>query len=116
MTEKEKTCAELVESQMEMREEYLTEIYDKIITGIPEIEDEGWANYHELILEVTEYRTIKILFSTGGPSDWVEAIVSDGDELISATYPYSDWFDHASVRVKKNSVLWQYIAEHVETY
>jgi hypothetical protein len=51
----------------------------------------------ELPLSVETMRTVKVLLSTGGPADWIEATYREGeDEPFRISYHFADWFDHAA--------------------
>lgn len=43
--------------------------------------------------------SIRVELSTGGPADYVTADVAHG-EVLSATYHFADWFDHAERRLE----------------
>jgi len=108
------TCSERIAEQMQSMNETLEELYDKIIED-PELNEEGLEEYINLPLSIETFKIIKVLFSTGGPADWIEIKVYEDDgEVIDVEYHFSDWFDHAQVKVEKNSYLWQYAEERAE--
>jgi hypothetical protein len=113
-----KTCAELVYEKMLDRSVQLEEINDIIndIESDGEKIEEAVEELNNLALEISSFKVIKILFSTGGPSDWLEAKLDDEGDLIGLTYHYADWFDHASSNVPENSYLWDYALQIVDTY
>jgi hypothetical protein len=109
------TCSERIAEQMQSRNETLEEIYDKMNDyDDDEKSAEGSDEYAYLPLEITSYKVIKIVFSTGGPSDWLEIKLDYDDEVSKVSYHFQDWFDHAEMEVKKNTYLWQYAEEHAE--
>ena len=73
---------------------------------------------HELPLDIEIIRSIKILLSTGGPSDWLECLI-EGEGFDSyvrgVQYHYADWYDHAEVTVSRDSVLFRYAQEVCES-
>lgn len=115
MTTEDPSCADRIDKQMESRENDLEEIYDQIESEDIEVTEEGWTNYHSLPLEIVEYRVVKILLSTGGPADWIEVTLDNDDEIVRMSYHFSDWFDHAEKSVSRNSYIWQYASEVIET-
>lgn len=109
------TCAERIDGAMSSREVDLEEIYEKISSDDNEISYEGYDEIGYFALEVSSFKVIKILLSTGGPADWIEVTLDDDNEICSMKYFYQDWFDCASKPIHKNSYLWQYASEIVET-
>lgn len=110
------TCSQRILGQMKSREKDLDEIYDKIDShDIDEVE-EAWSEYHNLALEVSSYKVIKILLSTGGPADWIEVKIDDEEQILGMTYVFQDWFDYASEAISENSYLWQYASQIIERY
>jgi hypothetical protein len=76
-----------------------------------EARDELW----ELPLSVETVRTIKVLFSTGGPADGLSVELDRDGNVSSVRYWFADWFDHAEVTVTdENSPLWRYAEELAE--
>lgn len=112
---KNETCSDLIMQKMASRNEDLEEIYDKMNNfEDDEMSEEGMDEYANLPLEISEFRTIRVLFSTGGPSDWLDIKIDDDGEVLRVIYHYSDWFDHAETEVSKNSYLWQYAEEQAD--
>lgn len=114
MTEKDKTCAERIQDQMTSRNVQIEEIYDKMQSDNDEEQESGFEEYHELPLEIVEYKVIKILLSTGGPADWIEAKIDETGYPVSMEYHFQDWFDHASTKIYNDSYLWQYASEMID--
>ncbi len=116
-TTEKKTCAELVYEKMLDRSVQIEELND-IIEDIESDSDkvsEAVEELNNLALEISSFKVIKILLSTGGPADWLEAKIDDDGELFQLTYHYSDWFDHAEVNVPINSYLWDYTTSIIDT-
>lgn len=111
----EPTCADEIKSKLNSVNEQLEEIYDKMNNfDNDEVNEEGLDEYADFPLEISQYKVIKILFSTGGPADWIEIMIDDDGEIRKIDYHYSNWFDHAQMSVDKNTYLWQYAEEQVE--
>ena len=58
---------------------------------------------HEMMLSVEYFKTVKVLFSTGGPEDYLE-IQDDDTGIIGGRYFYKDWFDAANRYVEPDKV------------
>lgn len=117
-TQKEKKCADLVLEKMTDRSSQLEEIND-ILSNDEVDEDkkeEALDELNNFALEISSFtfKVIKILLSTGGPADWLELEVDDEGSPRRLTYHYSDWFDHAEIKVPKNSYLWDYAMQIAE--
>lgn len=111
----EPTCSERIADAMASRQIDLEEIYEKISSDDREISSEGYDEIQEFALEISSYKVIKILLSTGGPADWIEVTLDDDNYIRGMKYFYQDWFDCASMTLYKDSYLWQYASEIVET-
>lgn len=116
MTNDTKTCAQRIHDEFQSRNEMLDEIYENIENPKDGDNDEAWNEYNEFILDVEEYKVIKILLSTGGPSDWIEVKMNEEDDIIGMQYHFADWFDHASINITKDTYMWQYAAELADRY
>lgn len=116
MSETKQTCADLVNEKMWSRSAYLEEINDVLGDSDADAEtvEEALEELNNFALEITSYKVIKILLSTGGPADWLELKVNQG-EIVGLTYHYQDWFDHAQINVPENSYLWDYALQIAET-
>jgi hypothetical protein len=77
-------------------------------------EDEIEERLAEMPLSVEVIRHIKILLSTGGPADWLDAELDADNEIRVLEYHYADWGTHASVYVEKHSPLWRFAESFVE--
>ena len=119
-TETDKKCKDFIASRLEGRETDLEVIYDALDNG-DDVDIDGDDPYdalHQLPLDIELVRSIKILLSTGGPSDWLECLI-EGDGFDSyvrgVQYHYADWYDHAEVTVSRDSVLFRYAQEVCES-
>ena len=116
MASDNESCEQRISSQLASREEQLEEIFEKTNSNNYEDNDNGWEELNELPLGFDEYKIIKCTLSTGGPADWIEIKTrTDGDEIISVTYHFSDWFDHAETKVHKHSPIYRYAEYILET-
>lgn len=115
---KEKTCSQLIYSKYEETNQMLEDLND--IIGDLESDSEAIDNaLHEIgnfALEFETYKVLKILLSTGGPADWIEVKIDNDDDVTGMTYHYADWFDHAEMKVDRNSYIWDYAIEIVNSY
>jgi len=118
--ETDKKCKDLIASRLEGRETDLEVIYDALDNG-DDVDIDGDDPYdalHQLPLDIELVRSIKILLSTGGPSDWLECLI-EGEGFDSyvrgVQYHYADWYDHAEVTVSRDSVLFRYAQEVCES-
>lgn len=116
-SEIKKKCADLVLDKMIERSSQLEEIND--ILGDDEVDEdkkeEALDELNNLALEISSFKVVKILLSTGGPADWLELEIDDEGSPRRLTYHYSDWFDHAEIKVPEKSYLWDYAMQIAET-
>lgn len=110
------TCADLVKEKMLDRSHQIGELHD-IIYESEDAEgvDEAIIELNDLPLEISTFKVVKVLFSTGGPGDWIEIKLNDEDQILGVTYHYQDWFDHAQIRVPEDEHLWDYAAQIIDT-
>lgn len=115
MSDIKETCADLVNKKMWSRSADLEELNDIIDDNDsdPEKVQEALEELNNLALEITTYKVVKILMSTGGPADWIEVKVDDDGDIIGMSYHYADWFDHAETSIENNSYLWDYAEQIV---
>lgn len=114
--ENNKTCADLVEQKMLERSADLERINDIISESEDNEEiEEALDELNNYALEISSFRVIKILLSTGGPADWLELKVDENGDARDLTYHYQDWFDHASIKVPDSSYLWDYTLQIADT-
>lgn len=117
MSDTKQTCADLVKEKMWSRSADLEQINDIIgdMDSDPEAVEEALSELHNLALEITSFKVIKILLSTGGPADWLELKVDEYGGVRGLTYHYADWFDHAQIDVPQDSYLWDYALQIADT-
>jgi len=110
---KQKTCAELIDSELADREEQISELFAKIDSEDSKQNDEGWEELHEFGYGVSVYSVARVTWSGGGPADFIE-ITYDKHDLIKVEYVYQDWFDGARVAVEENSAVYRYAQDILE--
>ena len=92
MTEKQETCAERLPRNLAGR---LADFAAMVERDDPDEGDDELGPLGEYPLGASVRYAVRVELSTGGPADYLEAIV-DGDGGISRiTYHFADWFDHA---------------------
>lgn len=116
------TCEERIAGELAETERSVSGLWQRIgeaaQRGDGQAEEEAREELAPLSLETK--RVLKVLFSWGGPSDWLEAEL-DGYEVVSLTYHFADWFDHAERDVSEHAApgLWRlaaFYAEYAELY
>lgn len=122
---KQPTCEERIADRMAGREEYVRKLqaivdngpatFDEDYDDEELTEDEAQERLDELPLSVEPRRFIRILLSTGGPGDWLDAEIDVDGTVTSVSYHFNDWFDHAERPVHSDSALWRY-AESMAEY
>lgn len=59
-----------------------------------DLSEAAMERIYEYPLSIQTLRVHRIDLSTGGPGDWFEVFVDDG-EITRIVYHFNDWFDHA---------------------
>lgn len=118
-TTEDTSCKARIKSALESRAEDLEKIFDRLDNGFDNEDydyDDPWDEINEYMLGYDTYKVVKIELSTGGPADWIEVKLGDyKEEIISVTYHFSDWFDHAEMKVHEDSYLYRYAEQMIET-
>jgi hypothetical protein len=112
-TEQRKTCADLIGSELADREQQLADLYEKMNGEDEEQADQASEEVHEMAYGISVYSVAKVIWSGGGPADWIE-ITFDKYDLIKVEYIYQDWYDGARVAVEEDSAVWRYAEEMLE--
>ena len=112
-TEQRKTCAELIGSELADREAQLAELFDKINSEDQEQADEASQEVNEMAYGITVYSVAKVIWSGGGPADWIE-ITFDKYDIIKVEYVYQDWYDGARREVAQDSPVYRYAEDMLE--
>ena len=97
MTDREKSCAELVHGQWQKRREDLTNpefeglCFDYVDPNTFNDQPEGYWRWQ---------------FSWGGPGDELRAYVNRDDSIHRLEYWYLDWFDGAKLEIQASEPEW----------
>ena len=118
MSDRNTSCESRIEGELKDRVESIGEIFSVIDTGNGteeyEDEDSAYEALGDYPLSVGSKRIVTVLISTGGPADWFEAVVDDGEiELI--TYVFQDWFDVARRELRSGTTEYE-TAERFVSY
>lgn len=116
MKTENKTCEQLVDSQMQDRNIYLEELNDIIGDNESETEkvDEALMEIRDFPKGIESYNIIEITLSGGGPADWIEVKTDNENYIRGMQYHIADMFDHAERKIAKNSYLWDFASQIVE--
>lgn len=104
MTTKQETCAQRIDEQLKSREEDIR----KLVSD----PDSDWGQ-DDPALSIQKREVIEICLSWGGPADYVEIHLIEG-EVDKVLYRFSDWFDTATVEIDKTSPLYEYAMFQLE--
>ena len=109
-TKNESTCADRIQKSLADREEYLLEMMQAIDEG-REFDgyDDAYEAFNDFHLGLSVYKTVKIELSTGGPADYIEAVLDDYGDIVKVSYHFADWFDHASLRIPEKTTMHEYV-------
>lgn len=66
------------------------------------------------ILELTEYKTVHVLLSWGGPSSWLDIQVDKDGEIDSIVFGYAWWSEPVELAVDRDSAVGQFAADVIE--
>lgn len=96
MTERDASCEERIAGHLAGRLGDFGRIMDAIRSDDDNTAEEAMDEQSEYPLSVELVRVVKVLLSTGGPADWLEATLNSDNDITRIEYHFSDWFDHAS--------------------
>jgi hypothetical protein len=99
-----KTCADRIQGELAQRNALLRQVMDN-----PDHDD----YFDDPALSLDRYKFLKVCFSYGGPSDYLEVIHNEG-EINRAEYVFHDWYDGARTAVIEGSPMWEYAVHLVE--
>ena len=109
METQNKTCAELIGSELADREAELARLYSVIDSGDGmDLEDEAYNEINEMSYGIDIKKVFKVIWSGGGPADWIEIVTDNEGNLERVEYVYQDWYDGARLDVKEGSAVWRY--------
>lgn len=102
------TCAERIEDELKDREEQLRDLFTQTESEDQEEVESAWEEIHSMAYGISEFRTYRVIWSGGGPADFIDIITDQGGEIQKVEYVYQDWYDGARQEVKEGSAVWRY--------
>ena len=109
METKQKTCAELIGQELADREAELARLYAVIDSGDGmDKEDEAYNEINEMAYGIEVKKVFKVIWSGGGPADWIEITTDGNGDIEKVEYIYQDWYDGARKQVEEDSAVWRY--------
>lgn len=110
MTTKEKeTCADKIGSELADREAEIKRLFDLANDSEDDNErDRAWEDLNSMDYGISESKVYRVIWSGGGPADWIEITTDKYGTIEKVEYIYQDWFDGARKEVAENSAVWQY--------
>lgn len=109
METKQATCAELIGQELEDRERELARLYAVIDSGDGmDKEDEAYNEINEMAYGIEIKKIFKVIWSGGGPADWIEITTDENGDIEKVEYIYQDWYDGARKQVEEDSAVWRY--------
>ena len=113
--DEQKTCEQRIYDHLRGRQETMEEILEACDTDSPvDGYDDPYEALNNFALAYTEWKTVKIELSWGGPADYLMALVDheNDNKIVRLDYHFADWFDHAQKPVDRDTPLFRY-AEYV---
>jgi len=105
-TMKQNDCAARIASELDSLNEQLNTM----------MENQNHDDYFdEPALSIDTYKMIKVCFSYGGPSSYLEITTNSDNDIVSVVFRFSDWFDTATKTVEKGSPAYLYAQNLIET-
>ena len=108
-TMREKSCADLIASELSDREQQLKDLYALADDG----NDDAREEIYEMAYGIDKREILRITWSGGGPADYLEITHSGGD-ILRVEYLYQDWYDGARLAVDDDSPAYRYAEEILE--
>lgn len=112
-TVQELKCTDRIAKELESREENLLSYY-RIIDS-DDVLEEDRDRAREAINEMAygiDTRTIsRVIWSGGGPADYLEITRNELGEILLVEYLFQDWFDGAKLTVEEDSPAYRYALE-----
>jgi hypothetical protein len=108
-------CADKIAQELFLREEDLLDYY-RIIDSDDVLEadrDRAREAINEMAYGIDTRTISRVVWSGGGPSDYLEITHKDG-EVLAVDYLYQDWFDGAKLSVPEDSPAYRYALELIE--
>ena len=113
MDTKEAKCADKIASELESREENLLSYY-RIIDSDDVLEadrDRAREAIDEMAYGIDTRTISRVIWSGGGPADYLEITRNELGEILLVEYLYQDWFDGAKLTVSEDSPAYRYALE-----
>lgn len=101
---KQATCTDRIKESLASLNEEIT-----ALTNDPNNDE----YFNELALSVDNFTLTSICLSYGGPSSYLE-VKHVGEDIISVTYRFSDWFDTATLPVFESEPAYGYARNIIE--
>jgi len=101
---KQETCADRIKESLSSLNEEIT-----ALTNDPNSDE----YFNELALSVDKFTLTSICLSYGGPASYLE-VKHVGEDIISVTYRFSDWFDTATLPVFEGEPAYDYARNIIE--
>jgi hypothetical protein len=114
VTGRQLTCEERVDDELVKTEARYSNLWYQLDEAVERGDDSAEEQCRDELepLNLETKRVLKLMFSWGGPSAWIEAEL-DGSSVVSLTYHFADWFDYAERDVSESEApaLWR-LAEY----
>ena len=112
-TIKELKCADKIAQELFLREEDLLDYY-RIIDSDDVLEadrDRAREAINEMAYGIDTRTISRVIWSGGGPADYLEITRNELGEILLVEYLYQDWFDGAKLTVSEDSPAYRYALE-----
>lgn len=103
----------MIASELKDREEYLSDLYaviDSDTAGDDE-QDQARQEINEMSYGIDTRTISRVIWSGGGPADYLEITRNELGEILLVEYLYQDWYDGAKLTVSEDSPAYRYALE-----
>jgi hypothetical protein len=121
MSGRDQPCAQRIDGELAAAEQRFAGIWHQVDDTDALANDERCSCLYEELepLSIQANTVLTVMFSWGGPSDWLEVILGDGhgaDRVERIAYHYAEWFDHAErdISATECPALWRAAEYYVE--
>jgi hypothetical protein len=113
MDTKEAKCADKIAQELKDREEYLSDLYFIIDSNdAPDSDrDQARQEIQEMAYGIDTRTISRVIWSGGGPADYLEITRNELGEILLVEYLYEDWYDGAKLIVSEDSPAYRYALE-----
>jgi hypothetical protein len=109
-------CADIIPEDIRQTEDYLSPMLEVVNGQASDDErEEAIQMLDEFAIGQEELKVLRLTLSYGGPSSWIDIMYNNG-EIDRIAYHYQDWFDGAVKLIGKDSPIWQYAEQQLETH